>query len=130
MNEKVKEPLKVRFKNLKNGNQSIYFDIYTNGVRRYEFLKLYLYPETNAANRLHNKQTLQAVNVLKSKRVVDLTNSRCGITAADIAAKITLGDFFSSYVEKRSKSHPKGIGLFSNLLRHIEGWRMAGVKLS
>lgn len=128
--DRPKEPVKIRFKTLKNGNKSIYFDIYANGVRKYEFLKLYLYPETTTASKQHNRMTMQAVNVLKSKRVVDLTNQRCGITANDIANKITLGDFFTSYIERRRKTHPKGLRLFTNLLRHLEGWRMAGVKLS
>ena len=41
-----KEPVTVRFKELANGNKSIYLDIYINGKRQYEFLKLYLLPET------------------------------------------------------------------------------------
>lgn len=128
--DRPKEPVKIRFKTLKNGNKSIYFDIYANGVRKYEFLKLYLYPETTTASKQHNRMTMQAVNVLKSKRVVDLTNQRCGITANDIANKITLGEFFASYIERRRKTRPKGLRLFTNLLRHLNGWRMAGVKLS
>ena len=49
---KLKEPVRIRFKQLANGNQSIYLDYYTGdvirkenyvgGKRQYEFLKLYL----------------------------------------------------------------------------------------
>ena len=48
---KAKEPVRLRFKELANGNQSIYLDIYHDGRRSYEFLKLYLVPEkgTNAS---------------------------------------------------------------------------------
>ncbi|MCS2742701.1 hypothetical protein NXW72_23115 [Bacteroides fragilis] len=52
---KLKEPVRIRFKQLANGNQSIYLDYYTGdvirkenyvgGKRQYEFLKLYLIPE-------------------------------------------------------------------------------------
>ena len=42
---KLKEPIKVRTKKLVNGCQSIYLDIYMNGRRQYEFLKLYIIPE-------------------------------------------------------------------------------------
>jgi len=38
---KAKEPIKLRYKRLANGNQSIYLDYYSNGKREYEFLKLY-----------------------------------------------------------------------------------------
>ena len=35
-------PVRIRFKELENGNKSIYLDIYYERKRRYEFLKLYL----------------------------------------------------------------------------------------
>ena len=38
-------PVRIRFKELENGNKSIYLDIYYERKRRYEFLKLYLVPE-------------------------------------------------------------------------------------
>lgn len=46
---KVKEPVRVRYKALSDGSQSVYLDIYRDGKRQYEFLKLYLIPETSAA---------------------------------------------------------------------------------
>jgi hypothetical protein len=48
---KVKEPIKLRVKKLANGNQSLYLDFYYEGKREYEFLKLYLIPETSPANK-------------------------------------------------------------------------------
>ena len=42
----TKEPVTIRYKELANGNLSIYLDIYKDGKRAYEFLKLYLPPET------------------------------------------------------------------------------------
>ena len=38
----IKEPIRIRRKKLTNGNVSLYLDIYLNGKREYEFLKLYL----------------------------------------------------------------------------------------
>ena len=40
-----KEPVTIRFKELANGNKSVYLDIYKDGKRTYEFLKLYIVPE-------------------------------------------------------------------------------------
>lgn len=34
---KAKEPVRIRFKQLANGNQSIYLDCYKDGKRSYEF---------------------------------------------------------------------------------------------
>lgn len=47
----LKEPIKVRTKKMVNGCQSIYLDIYMNGRRQYEFLKLYIIPEHNQADK-------------------------------------------------------------------------------
>ena len=47
---KVKEPVRLRSKSLKDGSESLYLDIYWNGIRQYEFLKLYLIPETGKSS--------------------------------------------------------------------------------
>ena len=39
---KPKEPVRIRQRKLKNGNISLYLDIYSDGVRKYESLSLYL----------------------------------------------------------------------------------------
>lgn len=44
---KVKEPIRLRTKELANGSKSLYLDIYRNGKRTYEYLKMYLIPETD-----------------------------------------------------------------------------------
>lgn len=46
---KVKEPVRLRFNELKDGRKSIYLDIYYNGRRTYQSLKLYLVPETDVS---------------------------------------------------------------------------------
>ena len=38
---RIKEPVRIRTKRLSNGCESIYLDIYMDGRRRYEFLKLF-----------------------------------------------------------------------------------------
>ena len=62
---KLKEPVRIRFKQLANGNQSIYLDYYTGdvirkenyvgGKRQYEFLKLYLNPRRQERIRRRTK---------------------------------------------------------------------------
>lgn len=42
---KVKEPIRLRTKELANGSKSLYLDIYRNGKRTYEYLKMYLIPK-------------------------------------------------------------------------------------
>lgn len=102
--QKAKEPIRIRFKKLSNGNQSIYLDIYRNGQRSYEFLKLYLIPETSPLNRERNAQTMAAANAIKAQRIIELTNSEAGLKDLH-RSKMLLSDWFKLYfVQKQGKS--------------------------
>ena len=62
-----KEPVTIRFKELANGNKSIYMDIYMDGKRSYEFLKLYLIPEVGrerAKARMKNAETMASAIII------------------------------------------------------------------
>ena len=89
---KAKEPVRLRFKQLNNGNKSIYLDIYQDGKRTYDFLKLYLVPERTAADRTRNEQTMRAANTIKAQRIIELANGTAGI-APKQGAKILLTDW-------------------------------------
>ena len=66
---KPKNFVRLRNKKLANGNKSLYLDIYRDGVRSYEFLKMYLVPEkNNVTARQQNENTLQAAEVIRSER--------------------------------------------------------------
>ena len=69
---KIKEPVRLREKRLKDGNRSLYLDIYSNGIRKYEYLKLYLVPELTEAEKDINKQTLKIAEHVKAERILAL----------------------------------------------------------
>ena len=75
---KTKEAIRLRRRTISNGNESLYLDIYVNGRRQYEYLKLYLVPEKNAQDKQKNRETLQLAEAVKSKRIVELQNGRFG----------------------------------------------------
>lgn len=77
---KIKEPVRLRRKKLSNGNFSLYLDIYRDGHREYEFLKLYLIPERNRGDKLLNEETLRTATAIKSQRIVSLQNEEYGFT--------------------------------------------------
>ena len=57
--KKIKEPIKLREKELRNGNISLYLDSYDNGKRKYEFLHLYLIPEETKIPSVSQTQSRQ-----------------------------------------------------------------------
>lgn len=76
---RAKEPVTIRFKELAKGSKSIYLDIYRDGVRSYEFLKLYIIPEKTAEDRNANAVTMDAANAIKAQRIKEIVNGEAGI---------------------------------------------------
>lgn len=120
MTDSIKEPIKIREKKLKNGNTSLYLDIYRNGKREYEFLKLYIVPENTKADKERNKKTMMLANSIKAKRIVDMQNGEFGFKSA--FKEDTL--FFPYYIamcEKRLGKDSKGNwGNWQSCLKHME----------
>lgn len=94
---KAKEPVHLRFKKLKDGTTSIYLDIYHNGRRSYQFLKLYLVPETDLTSKIQNTNTLATANAIKAERILELTNKTAGISDRSYKAKMLLTDWMKIY---------------------------------
>ena len=108
---KTKEPVTLRYKVLKDGSKSLYLDIYHDGVRKYEFLKLYLIPERTPFDKMTNDTTLRAANARKAERTRQLITDRAGIQ--DIYSKVLLTDWFEkcindSYKESLQRGHVTG----------------------
>ena len=66
---KLKEPVKIRLKPISDGNRSIYLDIYWKGMRKYEYLKLYLVPEVNPLSKEENRETMAVAEQIKAERI-------------------------------------------------------------
>lgn len=101
---KAKEPIRIRFKQLANGNKSIYLDCYKDGKRSYEFLKLYLVPEIDDAAKQQNQNTLRAATAIKSQRLIDMTNDEAGISKASKRSKMLLIDWMQAYSSLKKKT--------------------------
>ncbi len=104
---KAKEPIRLRIKELSNGNKSLYLDIYRDGKRSYEYLKMYLIPEIDDNARKQNQTTLAAANAIKSKRIIELTNGEAGIKNPNDEPKIKLLDWMRTYKENQARRGKK-----------------------
>lgn len=67
-----KDSVRLRRKKLANGSSSLYLDIYVDGERSYEFLKLYLVPESSSHDRELNESTLAEAEDIRTVREVEL----------------------------------------------------------
>ena len=104
---KAKEPIRLRMKDLSNGNKSLYLDIYRAGKRSYEYLKMYLIPETDYNAKMQNQATLTAANAIKSKRIIEMINSEAGIKQETDTSKVYLLDWMETYMENQAKRGKK-----------------------
>lgn len=100
---KRKEPVKLREKILKNGNRSLYLDIYYQGQRYYEFLKLYLVPETDEMARSQNELTLAGAYYIKAQRMKDYIIRKAGLPSAVAYDDVRLIDMVEAYANERRK---------------------------
>lgn len=116
---KTKEPIRLRKRSIANGNTSLYLDIYVNGRRSYEYLKLYLVPEKNAQDRQKNRETMQLAEAIKSKRIVELQNGRFGFEDAK-RLNIPVTDYFEKLVEKMKQTGSPSYGNFLAALTHFK----------
>ena len=102
--KKAKEPVRIRFKKLQNGNQSIYLDVYRDGARQYDFLKLYIVPERNDGDKAKNRETLDLANKIKAKKILELDNVEHGFEKVDAEKKkVSVISYITDIAEKRQK---------------------------
>ena len=114
------EPIRLRKRLLKDGRQSLYFDLYHNGKREYEYLKLYLIPEKSRADKEKNKQTMKLAEAIRAKRIVDYQNGKFGFHQTE--NDIRFFDYYKAMCEKR-RGGPESRGNWGNwysCLKHLE----------
>lgn len=116
---KLKEPVKVRTKKLADGSESYYLDIYVDGKRHYEFLKLYRLPELNARIKEQNKATLAVVETIKSKRIIEITNNKAGLKNTSGRSKMMLTDWMQSFYVEQKRRGVRGVKLFGTVSRLV-----------
>lgn len=122
---KIKEPVKIRFKKLANGNQSIYLDYYHEGKREYDFLKLYIVPELTPIDKSNNEHMLSLANSIKAKRIVALQNESHGFKNK-ASKNVNLCLFIQRIAEEQLAKTGNRQSMYHSLLsliRHIKAYK-------
>ena len=120
-NVQKKEPVKIREKKLANGNVHLFLDIYYNGKRTREFLKLYLIPEKTPADKEQNRQTYNLAVSIRSKRQLELSRTEYDLPKP-YAEETPFLSFYRSMCEERHKT-PDSDGNWGNwhsCLKYLE----------
>lgn len=121
----------LRLKPVSKGRQSYYLDIYKDGKRSYEFLKLYLLPETSRAIKIQNENTEKAAIAIRNQRELEIIQGKGGITTEAKTNKILLLDWLVSYQkmkEDTGQSNDRALSV-KKLITHIETYKGSKTRL-
>lgn len=122
----------LRTKEVAKGRKSYYLDIYRDGKRSYEFLKLYTLPETSRAAKIHNEYTEKAAIVMRNQRELEIIQGKGGIAPESTGGKKLLVDWLEAYQKQKvdtgqSDSRALSVG---KLIGHIESYDGRNTRLA
>lgn len=104
---KGKDFVTLRHRERSNGRKALYLDICRDGIRKAEYLKLYLVPEQTRADKAANKETLRQAETIRAQRVIEMRSRQLGIEYFD-SSKVLFYDFMDSLIEHRKGTTKKG----------------------
>lgn len=98
-----KNNVTLREKELTNGNVSLYLDLYRDGIRKYEFLKLYINKKARTpADREQNRKTLILAEEIRTKREMELNTGAFGLKD-DTVRDVDFLEYFQAYNDRYTK---------------------------
>ena len=113
--------VQLREKQLKDGRISLYLDIYSDGKRRYEFLKLYKKQGTDKATREFNKSIENAAEKIKSDMLVNFANGEAGISRQRQYKNKPLIETLNEFIAEKVKNGIETRG-YRTIRKHISSY--------
>ena len=95
-----KSPFKLRRRKLADGRESLFIDHTVDGRHEYEFLKLYLIPETSVKAKRENAKTLRQAEEIIIARTENMVDDKAQEEAAKDKSQMLLSDFISMLMEE------------------------------
>ena len=95
-----KSPFKLRRRKLTDGRESLFIDHTVDGRHEYEFLKLYLVPETSVKAKRENAKTLRQAEEIIIAKTENMVDDKAQEEAAKDKSQMLLSDFISMLMEE------------------------------
>ena len=100
MTKKTKELVYLRSRPRKDGTLALFLRATVNGVRKDEYLKLYLVPERTKGDREKNRETLALAESIKAQRIVEIQQMKFGIDAP-VVRDVLFYDYLQSIIDRK-----------------------------
>lgn len=114
-----KDPIRLRQRLCKDGSKSLYLDIYVGGVRKYEYLRLYLIPEHNSKDKQKNRETLRLAEAIRARKVVELQNGRFGFNSSEDKINSPFLPYFQRIIDRKKSSGSDMYYNYKACLQHL-----------
>lgn len=122
-------PVALREKTLKDGRTSLYLDIYQDGKRTYEFLKLYTVPARTKEERERNRETLRIAQAIQAQRVIEIQEGTYGYKST--GKKMSVLDFFDETLDaQKGEYSEKTIRTWESCRKYLEEYGAGNTRLS
>lgn len=92
----------IRRKERSKGRQVLYLDCYRDGKRSYEFLNLYLVPETDEASKILNENTMTQAMAIRNQREIEIINH--GELQPKVRVKLLLSDWMEAFRKQKERT--------------------------
>lgn len=121
--------MKVTLRKKKGVKTSLYLDIYNNGKRKSEYLKLYLHnkPKT-PIERNHNRETLILAENITAQRQLQLQNDHYGFNKTE-NGNLSFLSYFEAQMEKRADSQGN-YGNWKSTLNYLKSFSKGDILFS
>lgn len=115
---KRKDFVTLRSRKRASGLSSLYLDIFHNGVRKTEYLKLYLTNGSSREDKAKDKEALRAAEAIRACRVVELMDSRIGI---DVKApsEVKFFEYMQQIIDRKDGTTKTS---WKNCMSHVENY--------
>lgn len=111
---------------MKGGGMSLYLDIYDRGIRRYEYLHLYLNEERTPADRNLNAETMRVAEAIRARRMIEVQREGAGMA---MPSDRTVASLLKEWVESRKGKSAGTLEVWTCWAGIVQGWKGADTAL-